>query len=80
MLPAVTSANASAPLEYSSGFKNPSGRRPFDSRAEFSSETMPANVGADADVPPMDTGLPRRKTRKNSPCAATSGMACRSRQ
>ena len=69
------SFSAATPFEYRSGFKNPSGGRPFDSRAELSSETMPANVGADADVPPIDTGRPRRKTRKNSPCAATSGIA-----
>lgn len=37
---------------------------------------MPANVGAAAEVPPIETGRPPRKTRKKSAWAATSGMAC----
>ena len=78
LFPVVISLNArgsSASIAYTSGFKNPSGGRPLDSRAELSSETMPANVGEDADVPPMRAGRPVRKMRRKSPCAATSGMA-----
>lgn len=62
-------------MAYTSGFRNPSGGRPFSRRAAFRRETMPVNVGAAAEVPPIDTGRPERKTRKRSACAATSGMA-----
>ena len=78
LLPVVMSLNASgakAWIAYTSGFRNPSGGRPAERRAELSSETKPANVGAAADVPPMSPERPPRKMRKLSAWAATSGMA-----
>ena len=75
MLPDVTSFSAEAPVLYRNGFRNPSGGRPAERRAELSSETKPANVGAAADVPPMSPDRPPRKMRKLSAWAATSGMA-----
>ena len=77
-LPEVMSLKAlgsAAWIAYTSGFRKPSGGRPAESRAELSSETMPAKVGAAADVPPTEMMRPPRKTRKRSACAATSGMA-----
>ena len=62
-------------LEYRKGLRNPSGALPAERRAELSRETMPAKVGAAAEVPPMETASPERKILKRSAWAATSGMA-----
>ena len=78
LFPTVMSLNApacAAPSAYSSGFRKPSGGAPAERRAELSSETKPANVGAAAEVPPMSPERPPRKMRKLSAWAATSGMA-----
>jgi len=44
---------AFAPMAYIKGLRNPSGASPLASRASFKRETMPVNVGDEADVPPM---------------------------
>ena len=44
-------------------------------RASFSKATKPANVGAEADVPPMRPGVPWKKILKLSAWAETSGKA-----
>lgn len=43
---------ANEPLDwYMAGVIHPSGESPFAKRAELTRETMPANTGAEADVP-----------------------------
>ena len=79
LLPTVMSLNtlgSTACSAYTSGLRNPSGGRGAARRAELSRETMPANVGAAAEVPPIETARPERKILKRSAWAATSGMAC----
>ena len=73
--PAVISLNALSPTLYIKGLRNPRGGLPEVIRASFSRATSPANVGADADVPPMSVGCPFQKIRKWSACAETSGIA-----
>lgn len=78
LFPSTISLNAfgsSMSSLYSKGFKNPSVGRPLASRASFSKATMAANVGDEAEVPPMEMIRPERKTRNRRPCAATSGYA-----
>jgi hypothetical protein len=62
--PAVISLNALSPTWYINGLRNPRGGLPVAIRASFSKATSPANVGADADVPPMSVGRPCQKIRK----------------
>src|SRR5882762_3337605 len=51
LLPEVTSLKAPESLEYKRGFKNPKEGFPFESRASFNIDIIPANAGAAADVP-----------------------------
>lgn len=59
-----------------SGFKNPSGGRPLESRAELSRATKPATVGDEAEVPPMSDETFPMMTLNRSASAEISGMAC----
>jgi hypothetical protein len=54
LFPAETSVNPLYPLEYSHGFKKPSGGLPQAIRSSFTREMMLADNGVDADVPEMD--------------------------
>lgn len=71
----VISLKPSPPVAYNNGLRKPSGGFPAESRAEFKSETKPANVGEEAEVPPISPGLPWKKILKLSACAETSGNA-----
>lgn len=75
LLPSVISLNPSRPLVYNSGLRKPRVGSPFASLASFRSATMPAKVGADAEVPPIEMMCPFQNIRKRRPCAATSGKA-----
>lgn len=78
-MPTVISLNAvgsCSNIEYRSGFRKPSGAWWFERRAELSSETKPATVGDEADVPPMRNDSLLMMTWKRSASAEMSGMAC----
>ena len=78
LLPPTISLNVLlTSVEYKSGLRNPSGDKPFTSRASFNSETIPANVGVAAEVPLMATDYPPRAIWKRSAWAATSGIPWR---
>merc|ERR550537_1213861 len=59
---------------YTHGLRKPSCFWPFWSRASSRSDTRPAKVGAEADVPPTLCVMPETTTWKPSPRAATSGV------
>ena len=67
LFPIKISVNPSKPLEYRKGFMKPREGKPFDSRTLLRRLTMPANVGADAEVPPTSPDSPPTKIRKLSP-------------
>ena len=74
--PAVMSLNPFPFNVYMSGLRKPRGLFPAAIRASFKSAMNAANEGDAADVPPISAGRPPRKIRKDSDCAATSGIAC----
>jgi hypothetical protein len=51
----VISRSPPAPIEYNIGLRKPSGGFPAEIDASFRSVTMPAKVGAAADVPLIST-------------------------
>jgi len=57
-LPWVMSFSPPTPIEYNIGLRKPSGGFPAEMFASFKSATMPANVGAEADVPLMSPARP----------------------
>lgn len=61
--PTVMSFNPCTPLLYRKGFKKPRVGKPFESLASLSNATIPANVGDEAEVPPILRGTPERKMR-----------------
>ena len=71
--PLVTSFKPGPPIEYSIGLRKPSGGFRAASCASFRRATMPATVGVDAEVPPINAGEPWKKIRKFSDWAETSG-------
>ena len=78
LLPTVISLNAvgsCAKMAYRSGFRNPSGGRWLEMRAELSRETKPATVGDEAEVPPMRNEPFPMITLNRSASAEISGMA-----
>lgn len=75
LLPDVISFRPAKPLEYKNGFKKPKGDLPAFNRTSLRRATNPANVGEDADVPPIKLVRPPTTTLKKSDCAATSGKA-----
>lgn len=60
-------------MEYSIGLRKPMGDLPAASCASFRRATMPANVGAAAEVPPINAGRPWKKIKKLLDWADTSG-------
>ena len=74
--PAVMSLNPFPFNVYMSGLRKPRGLFPAAIRASFRSAMNAANEGDAADVPPISAARPPRKIRKDSDCAATSGIAC----
>lgn len=62
LLPIVISFRPSIPTEYNNGFRNPSGGSPLERRASLSSETIPAKVGAEAEVPAAARLAPSKMT------------------
>jgi len=50
--PDVMSVRPAMAVEYNIGFKNPRGGRPDDMRASLRRDTIAANVGDAAEVPP----------------------------
>ena len=56
--PCVISRSPPVPIEYSIGLRKPSGDFPAAIDASFRSATMPAKVGAAADVPLISTLMP----------------------
>lgn len=73
--PAVMSFSALAPVEYSHGFRKPSGGLPAAFRPSLSRAMMLANVGLDALVPETRLNALLTATAKLTPCAETSGYA-----
>ena len=74
--PAVISLNPFPFNVYRSGLRKPRELFPAAIRASFKSAMNAANEGDAADVPPINAARPPRKIRKDSDCAATSGIAC----
>ena len=58
LLPLVISFRPAMPNVYRSGFKNPRGGLLTPMRASLSSATNPANVGDEAEVPPIEASRP----------------------
>ena len=73
LLPTVTSFNTYAAVEYSHGFKKPSGDFAAVKSRSLSSETTLANVRADALVPLMQSTSPLMTISKFCANAETSG-------
>ena len=64
---------ATAALEYSSGFRNPSAGRPALSSWSLTSAITLANMGLDALVPKTWVDCPAATIATSRPCIATSG-------
>lgn len=56
--PSVMSFRPSTPIEYNIGFRKPKVGFPAAIVASFRSATIPAKVGAEAEVPLMSAGSP----------------------